>query len=106
MRWYRLVPPGASAASRQRHLPISLGFLDRCQTNDNWPKITRHDISSHGFCCKPVPPCACLAAEGVTLGLRMNYQLIPKELRPVAEKVEAHQRISETDALSLYQTND
>jgi len=36
----------------------------------------------------------------------MNYQLIPKELRPIAEKVEAHQRISETDALSLYQTND
>ena len=36
----------------------------------------------------------------------MNYQLIPKELRPIAEKVEAQQRISETDALSLYQAND
>jgi aminodeoxyfutalosine synthase len=36
----------------------------------------------------------------------MNYQLIPKELRPIAEKVEAHQRISETDALSLYQASD
>src|SRR5437867_6537602 len=36
----------------------------------------------------------------------MNYQLIPKELRPIAEKVEAHQRISEDDALALYRAND
>src|SRR6478672_2202764 len=77
-----------------------------CKKNGNSPKFSLHHICSHGFCCKPVPPCACLAAEGVTLRLRMNYQLIPKELRPIAEKVEAHQRISETDALSLYQTND
>src|SRR5881397_3732191 len=38
--------------------------------------------------------------------LRMNYQLIPKELRPIAERVEAHQRISEADALALYRAND
>src|SRR6266516_4401593 len=37
---------------------------------------------------------------------RMNYQLIPKELRPIAEKVEAQQRISEADALTLYRSND
>jgi aminodeoxyfutalosine synthase len=36
----------------------------------------------------------------------MNYQLIPKELRPIAEKVEARQRISEEDALILYNAND
>ena len=36
----------------------------------------------------------------------MNYQLIPKELRPIAEKVEAQQRISEADALALYRAND
>src|SRR5438067_13215378 len=36
----------------------------------------------------------------------MNYQLIPKELRPIAEKVDAQQRISEGDALTLYGTND
>jgi len=36
----------------------------------------------------------------------MNYKLIPKELRPIAEKVEAQQRISEADALSLYCAND
>src|SRR5207247_10947447 len=36
----------------------------------------------------------------------MNYQLIPKELRPIAEKVEAQQRISEADALRLYGTDD
>src|SRR5216110_3463896 len=36
----------------------------------------------------------------------MNYLLIPKELRSIAEKVEARQRISETDALALYRSND
>src|SRR5260370_8100613 len=36
----------------------------------------------------------------------MNYLLIPKELRPIAEKVEANQRISEADALNLYRSND
>jgi aminodeoxyfutalosine synthase len=36
----------------------------------------------------------------------MNYQLIPKELRPVAEKVEARERISDADALALYRAND
>ena len=36
----------------------------------------------------------------------MNYLLIPKELRPIAEKVEANQRISEADALDLYRSND
>ncbi len=39
-------------------------------------------------------------------GLWMNYLLIPKELRPIAEKVEARQRISEADALTLYRSND
>ena len=37
---------------------------------------------------------------------RMNYLLIAKELRPIAEKVEARQRISEADALDLYRSND
>ena len=36
----------------------------------------------------------------------MNYLLIPKELRAIAEKVEADQRISEADALTLYRSND
>jgi len=36
----------------------------------------------------------------------MNHLLIPKELRPIAEKIEARQRISEADALSLYRSND
>jgi len=36
----------------------------------------------------------------------MNYSLISKELRPIAEKVEAGQRISETDALTLYRSSD
>ena len=36
----------------------------------------------------------------------MNYELIPKELRPIAEKVEAQQRVSEADALALYRAND
>src|SRR5438552_18356027 len=36
----------------------------------------------------------------------MNYLLISKELRPIAEKVEAGQRISEADAVALYGSND
>jgi aminodeoxyfutalosine synthase len=36
----------------------------------------------------------------------MNYLLIPKELRPIAEKVETRQRISEADAVALYCSND
>ena len=38
--------------------------------------------------------------------LRMNYALIPKELRPIAEKIEAGSRISDGDALALYRSND
>src|SRR5947199_120850 len=47
-----------------------------------------------------------LGCRSATLNPRMNYQLIPKELRPIAEKVEAQQRISEADALVLYRAND
>src|SRR5258708_24282154 len=36
----------------------------------------------------------------------MNYTLIPKELRPIAEKIEAAARIFEDDALALYRSND
>lgn len=36
----------------------------------------------------------------------MNFSLIPRELRPIAEKVAAAQRISEADALALYRSND
>ena len=36
----------------------------------------------------------------------MNYLLIPKEIRPIAEKIEGGQRISNSDALTLYGCND
>ena len=36
----------------------------------------------------------------------MNSLLIPKELRAIAEKIEARQRISDADALDLYRSND
>jgi aminodeoxyfutalosine synthase len=36
----------------------------------------------------------------------MNYQLIPPELRRIAEKIDAGQRISEADALELYRSDD
>jgi aminodeoxyfutalosine synthase len=36
----------------------------------------------------------------------MNYTLIPKQLRPIAEKIEAAGRVSEPDALALYRTTD
>src|SRR6266576_2893528 len=51
--------------------------------------------------------CLCNACyRGLTLSLRMNYQLIPKELRPIAERIEARERLSEADALTLYRAND
>ena len=37
---------------------------------------------------------------------RMNYTLIPAQLKPIAEKIEAAQRISDSDALALYRTTD
>jgi aminodeoxyfutalosine synthase len=36
----------------------------------------------------------------------MNLSLIPSDLRVIAEKVEARQRLSEPDALKLYRSND
>src|SRR5438445_6203192 len=48
----------------------------------------------------------CMVSRQFQGRLRMNYTLIPKELRPIAEKVEARQRISEDDALTLYRSND
>src|SRR3984893_15693385 len=36
----------------------------------------------------------------------MNLLLIPIELRPIAEKIEARQRISDADALALYRSSD
>jgi aminodeoxyfutalosine synthase len=36
----------------------------------------------------------------------MNYTLIPKQLRPIAEKIEAGARISDADALNLYRSDD
>jgi aminodeoxyfutalosine synthase len=36
----------------------------------------------------------------------MNYSLIPEELKPIAEKIEAGTRVSEADALVLYRATD
>jgi aminodeoxyfutalosine synthase len=36
----------------------------------------------------------------------MNFSLIPTDLRPIAEKVEGQQRLSEADALQLFRSND
>ena len=44
--------------------------------------------------------------ERFILSMPMNYQLIPKDLRPIAEKVEAGQRISEADAIALFGSSD
>ena len=41
-----------------------------------------------------------------SFGSRMNYSLIPQELRPIAEKIEAGTRVSEGDALELYRASD
>jgi aminodeoxyfutalosine synthase len=37
---------------------------------------------------------------------RMNHRLIPDLLRPIAEKIETTERISDAEALTLYQSND
>lgn len=36
----------------------------------------------------------------------MNHLLIPKQLRPIAEKIETESRISDSEALALYRSND
>lgn len=36
----------------------------------------------------------------------MNYRLIPDALRPIAEKIETRERISDVEALTLYQSRD
>ena len=36
----------------------------------------------------------------------MNYTLIPEELKPIAEKIEAGSRVSEAEAVALYRSND
>ena len=36
----------------------------------------------------------------------MNYTLIPEELKPIAEKIEAGSRVSEAEGLALYCSND
>jgi aminodeoxyfutalosine synthase len=36
----------------------------------------------------------------------MNYRLIPEKLKPIAEKIEAGQRISDAEAADLYRSND
>jgi aminodeoxyfutalosine synthase len=38
--------------------------------------------------------------------LLMNLSLIPDDLRPIAEKIEARQRISEADALHMFRSDD
>jgi aminodeoxyfutalosine synthase len=57
------------------------------------------------FVASPKPNVHALTADKIFMR-GMNYQLIPKELRPVAEKVEAQRRISDADALVLYQSRD
>ena len=83
--------------------------MHRAEFADNLARggnLLLSDIRRHGFCCKLEALCAFLVARDFDPRLRMNYLLIPKELRPIAEKVEACRRISEADALNLYRSND
>jgi aminodeoxyfutalosine synthase len=54
------------------------------------------------------PSALCNLAWAIASELRqqMNYLLIPKELRAIAEKVEAQERISDQDAIALYRAVD
>ncbi|MEY2526019.1 MAG: aminodeoxyfutalosine synthase [Verrucomicrobiota bacterium] len=47
-----------------------------------------------------------LVLQSLPFRLRMNSLLIPKELKPIAEKIEARERISDADALAMYGSND
>src|SRR5713226_795461 len=48
----------------------------------------------------------CMVSHQTQHRLRLNYTLIPKELRPIAEKIEASARICDGDALALYRSNE
>src|SRR6267143_2696278 len=93
-----------------RSLP-AIGHLDVCigrSSLKKWPVATIRLFvhSSPWFLLQAGSALCMLGRRGHCPGLRMNYLLIPKELRPIAEKVEARQRISEADALTLYRSND
>ncbi len=47
-----------------------------------------------------------ISSREISLADLMNYSLIPGELRAIAEKIEARERISEEEALRLYRSND
>jgi aminodeoxyfutalosine synthase len=74
------------------------------------PSSIRHScfviVSPSFLLQRRLQPCMLQAKTSHASSLRMNYLLIPKQLRPIAEKVEARQRISEADALHLYRSND
>src|SRR4030095_5109091 len=86
------------------HLDVCIGRSLR-KKRGRRPESGLCHIRCHGFCCKPEALRACFVGERCPSCL-MNYLLIPKELRLIAEKVEAQQRVSETDALTLYCSND
>src|SRR4051794_15456788 len=47
-----------------------------------------------------------MVSHSIFSAARMNYTLIPQELRSIAEKIEAGTRISDKDALDLYRCDD
>src|SRR6266404_809683 len=93
-----------------RSLP-AIGHLDVCigrSSLKKWPVATIRLFvhSSPWFLLQAGSALCMLGRRGHCPGLRMNYLLIPKELRPIAEKVEAGQRILEADAVALYRSDD
>jgi hypothetical protein len=94
---YRRGRPTASVARHRHLLPICPGFLDRsghrdldvahgktCQKNEARPSTILVAIVFVATRGRSVH-----ASRAINQSLPMNYQLIPKELRPIAEKVEA-----------------
>src|SRR5882762_9824195 len=47
-----------------------------------------------------------MVSHSIFSAARMNYTLIPQQLKSIAEKIEAGTRISEKDALNLYRSDD
>ena len=76
-------------------LTVLKGVFKQYYLSDGWPRFLLQ---------RNTRPCILVSPH---LGcVPLNYQLIPQELRPIAEKIEAGQRISDADAVALYRSRD
>jgi aminodeoxyfutalosine synthase len=88
-------------------LPVVNGQEPLVRYQRRFKRLCLNHAVLTAFSCNAKAGHACLRQRFLKVSsLRMNYFLIPKELRPIAGKVEARERISDADALQLYRSND